>query len=75
MNSKIFELTLISAIFVIFTNGHLELDWESKNPPFDSQFYEDLLNPDLCQEQLSYILANDAALLSQCKSKNIFTES
>ncbi|XP_026315727.1 O-acyltransferase like protein-like [Hyposmocoma kahamanoa] len=48
-----------------FTNGHLELDWEPKNPPFDSQFYEDLLNPELCQKQLLYILANDPSLLTQ----------
>lgn len=72
MNSNIFKFALLCAMFMNFTNGHLELDWEPKNPPFDSQFYEDLLNPELCQKQLLYILANDPSLLTQCKSTNVY---
>lgn len=72
MNSKIFEVTLLCAIFIRFSNGHLELDWVPSNPAFDSQFYEDLLNPVLCQEQLSYILADDPVLLTHCKSTNAY---
>lgn len=37
------------------------------NPAFDPQFYKDLLDPELCVEQLDYITRNNLFLRLQCK--------
>ncbi|XP_072939052.1 nose resistant to fluoxetine protein 6-like [Epargyreus clarus] len=50
---------------IINVNALMNLDIDSDRFPFDRQLYEDVLDPDLCRQQLSYLAANDTTLLAR----------
>lgn len=61
---NILLLILVEVISLTVVSGHLNLP--VKNEGFDSALYEDVLDEELCEEQLGFI-GNNTLLAAFCK--------
>lgn len=68
-NLLIIYLVTISSSFCNAT--YRMMDWEASNPAFDTNLYENVLDPVECERQISHI-QSDSNLRLQCKFYFIF---
>lgn len=59
---------VLNVVIIKIINGTVhDLDLKVRHPPFDQNIYEDVLDPELCAEQMKYLTTNDAMLMITCK--------
>ncbi|CAK1600711.1 unnamed protein product [Parnassius mnemosyne] len=64
MNETKSLLVLFCASLFVMINGHLTIGENTPNP-FDTELYEKVLDSELCQKQIQYMLSNNSILLAQ----------
>lgn len=60
---------VLFALFTIvcFTSVNAFIEFEISRNAFDTDLYENVLDEELCEEQLSYIVNNNTMLRAECK--------
>ncbi|XP_026319605.1 O-acyltransferase like protein-like [Hyposmocoma kahamanoa] len=68
MSIRAFVAVLCALVFIDKANSDqnnriINIEWEPKHPAFDPNIYEEVLNPELCTNQLQYLTLNDTLLM------------
>lgn len=62
-------VTLVNLIIATIVHAYVEMEVPISKNVFDLDLYEEVLDPDLCREQIR-VIANNSLLLYECKYEN-----